>query len=294
MSLNPNIGFLDFGVVASTPVGAEFDHFRQYISEGRNAAMHYLSANMDKRENPSLLVEGAKSILCFLAPYGNRGNAVASFALGEDYHKVIKDKLFAVMQYLSDEMSLRGGEPFVGRAFTDSAPVLERYWAAKASLGFIGKNNFLISPRFGLRTLIGVIICNIPPEMFEPHAPLPEGCSCGECRKCLDACPDGALRAAYTLDARRCISYHTIEHRELYDSHPIDYHGQLFGCERCIKVCPWNKETPSWSEFETNADYLLSLTHEKWLAMNEATFHEKFKNTSLQRAGLAKIKNNIK
>ena len=167
--------------------------------------MGYLERNLEKRFDPALLVPGAESVLCFLAPYGQAGGGIAGFAQGVDYHKVVKDRLFAVIQELKKKFPA-----FEGRPFVDSAPVMERYWAVKAGLGFIGQNNFFISPEYGLRTIIGVIVCNIPADRFAPHAPL-AATDCGACGACLRACPSGALRAPFELDAAKCLSYLTIE-----------------------------------------------------------------------------------
>jgi Uncharacterized Fe-S protein len=227
--------------------------------------MSYLERNVDKRFDPALLVEGARSVLCFLAPYGGRnydrqhpGCRVASFAHGRDYHDVVKERLRIVMKRLEalSAQNPDGVAPqaFSGRAFVDSAPVLERHWAAAAGLGFIGLNNFLISPDFGLRTIIGVIICNIPVEAFEKHPPLSAE-DCGACGRCIASCPGGALNddgeGRHWLDARRCISYNTIESKELSDVHPVDFGGRIFGCEECVAACPWDRDdVPSWPEFE--------------------------------------------
>ncbi|MDD2595179.1 MAG: tRNA epoxyqueuosine(34) reductase QueG [Bacteroidales bacterium] len=291
-NLSKELGFLDYGVSKAGIIGENDFPFSKYIAEGANASMDYLSKNVEKRKDPSLLVEGAESILCFLAPYSSKGAAVASFALGEDYHKVIKDKLYIVLEQLKAESSIAGVNDFKGRVFVDSAPIKERYWAARAGLGFIGKNHFLISPDFGLRTLIGVIVCNIPFKNFEKQKGIIKN-KCGDCHKCIDVCPNGALDNPDYLDARKCISYHTIEDKCLYNTHPINYNGQIFGCEACLKVCPMNKDIPSWREFETNADYLLSLTREDWADMDEENFLKRFADSSLMRAGLAKIKNNL-
>lgn len=301
------LGFLDCGAAAISDVGEDRLYYEKYLAEGCNASMGYLERNLEKRFNPALLVEGAQSILCFLAPYGGRyydrqnpGCRVASFAHGLDYHDVVKARLRIVMQRLGAESERIGltTEPFSGRAFVDSAPVLERRWAAAAGLGFIGLNNFLISPDFGLRTIIGVIICNIPAEAFKKHPPLIAD-DCGACGRCIASCPCGALNddgeGRHWLDARRCISYNTIESKELPQKHPVEYEGRIFGCEECIAACPWDRDDiASWSEFEENAEVLASMTPQEWLSMSEEDFSSRFSGTSLQRAGLEKLKNNIK
>lgn len=285
-------GFVDCGAAEAKPLsGADRERFVRYLSKGCNASMEYLERNFDKRMDPSELVPGARSVLCFLAPYGSRGGRVASFAHGKDYHKVVKDRLHAVAARLREIVP-----DFEGRVFTDSAPVAERFWAERAGLGFIGLNNFLISPRFGLRTIIGVIICNVPSDRFAPHPPL-EATDCGACGRCIDSCPNGALNddgeGDHWLDARRCISFHTIESQTLYDVHPIDYRGSIFGCERCIENCPWDRECPSLEEFETNAATIASMGDDDWRNMSEEEFKRTFGDTGLSRAGLEKIKNNL-
>ena len=211
----------------------------------------------------------------------------SQFALGQDYHKVIKGKLWNIMS------EIRKLEPgFEGRAFVDSAPVLERYWAVKAGLGFIGKNNFLISPKAGIRNFIGSIICNLNmpcsnlqssdngPDAKATSAD-PRTCqftnpgdtlqtlisanTCGSCRKCIDACPSGALSAPFTIEVEKCISYRTIEAPDAPDTRRKIISGELkepglaqtqkptsiFGCDRCMDACPWNRfNIPGWSEFE--------------------------------------------
>lgn len=247
--------------------------------------MAYLSRNLEKRFDPELLVPGAESVLCFLAPYGAAGGGVAGFAQGVDYHKVIKDRLFSVMEDLRRQFPA-----FEGRPFVDSAPVLERYWAVKAGLGFIGQNNFFISPEHGLRTIIGVIICNIPADRFPPHAPL-AATDCGACGACLRACPSGALRAPFDLDARKCISYLTIESHEplppdLKD--PAQRKGWRFGCEECMRACPWDKPLEPLPEFETHRAELDAMTDDDWAALSEEEFKTRFADSGLLRGGLAR------
>ena len=226
--------------------------------------MSYLARNLEKRFDPRQLVPGAESVLCFLAPYGAAGGGVAGFAQGIDYHKVIKDRLFSVMEDLRRQFPA-----FEGRPFVDSAPVLERYWAVKAGLGFIGQNNFFI---------------------FAPHAPL-AATECGACGACLRACPTGALRAPFDLDARRCISYLTIESHEPLPPNlkdPAQRKGWRFGCEECMRACPWDKPLEPLPEFETHRAELDAMTDDDWAALSEEEFKTHFADSGLLRGGLAR------
>lgn len=245
--------------------------------------MGYLARNLEKRFDPALLVPGAESVLCFLAPYGQAAGGVAGFAQGVDYHRIVKDRLFAVIRDLKAQFSA-----FEGRPFVDSAPVLERFWAVEAGLGFIGQNNFFISPEYGLRTIIGVIVCNIPADRFPPHAPLATT-ECGACGACLRACPSGALRAPFDLDARRCISYLTIEsHDPLPDdlTTPVSRRGWRFGCEECMRACPWDKPLTPLPEFEVHRAELAAMSEADWAALSEEEFEQRFADSGLRRAGL--------
>ena len=246
--------------------------------------MGYLSRNVEKRFEPGQLVPGARSVLCFLAPYGAAGGGVAGFAQGVDYHKVVKDRLFAVMA------DLRAAFPgFEGRPFVDSAPVMERYWAVRAGLGFIGQNNFFISPEYGLRTIIGVIICNIPADRFASHAPL-AATDCGACGACLRACPTGALRAPFILDARRCIAYLTVESHAPVPLSLEERKGWRFGCEACMQACPWDKPLQPLPEFETHRDDIAALSDGAWSRLTEAEFAQRFSDSGLLRGGLDHLK----
>ena len=246
--------------------------------------MGYLARNLEKRFDPALLVPGAESVLCFLAPYGQAAGGVAGFAQGVDYHKIVKDRLFAVMADLKDQFP-----GFEGRPFVDSAPVMERYWAVEAGLGFIGQNNFFISPEFGLRTIIGVILCNIPADRFAPHAPL-SATECGACGACLRACPSGALRAPFELDARTCISYQTIESHDPLPTSLEERRGWRFGCEECMRACPWDKPLAPLPEFETHRDDIAAQSDAGWSALTEEEFETRFSDSGLLRAGLEHLK----
>lgn len=279
---------MDFGAAKVKTVAEDRRRdFETYLAEGRNGQMGYLARNLEKRFDPALLVPGAESVLCFLAPYGQAAGGVAGFAQGVDYHKVVKDKLFAIIEHLKAVFP-----GFEGRPFVDSAPVLERFWAVEAGLGFIGQNNFFISPDYGLRTIIGVILCNVPADRFAPHAPL-AATSCGACGACLRACPSGALRAPFTLDARRCISYLTIES---HDPLPADLadrekrRGWRFGCEECMRVCPWDKPLPPLPELETHRKQLETMSDADWASLTETEFEKRFADSGLLRGDVNRIR----
>ena len=253
-----SMGFAAFGAAEACPLGAEAGkRLGDYIAEGRNADMDYMARNVEKRLDPTELVPGARSVMGFLVPYDHHADPnIASFAHGEDYHKVIKDRIHRFVAENAAALDAASGGRFSYRAFTDSAPVMEREWAVRCGLGFIGCNNFLISPTAGLRTLIGILICNLPFEALDcgqlrsQKAAVPK--DCGACGACIAACPTGALTAPYRLDARRCISFLTIEAREKDPSNP-ECHGHLFGCDCCLDACPWNREVPGWPEFSSNS-----------------------------------------
>ena len=279
-------GFLDFGAARVDSVDeARRQAFENYLAEGRQGEMSYLARNLEKRFDPRQLVPGAESVLCFLAPYGAAGGGVAGFAQGVDYHKVIKDRLFSVMEDLRRQFPA-----FEGRPFVDSAPVLERYWAVKAGLGFIGQNNFFISPDYGLRTIIGVIICNIPADSFAPHAPL-AATECGACGACLRACPTGALRAPFDLDPRRCIAYLTVESHEPLSLSLEERQGWRFGCEACMQACPWDKPLTPLPEFETHRAEIAAMDDQAWHDFSQTEFERRFADSGLRRAGLDHLKN---
>ncbi|MEG0517417.1 MAG: tRNA epoxyqueuosine(34) reductase QueG [Bacteroidales bacterium] len=298
--LSSNLGFVDFGIAKAGELTYETEHYNHALDEGYFAGMTYLSKNIQKRFNPQLLVEGARSVLVFLAPYGEAlplplpdnsvdhlPKGVALYSLGEDYHTVIKNKLHLILARIQEFTNTSG------RIFTDSAPILERAWAVKAGLGFIGKNNFLISRKTGIRTIIGIIVTEIELPATENK---PQKSYCGTCTRCLDACPSGALCAPYRLDARKCISYHTIENDRLSDmitNHlPLpNFNGQYFGCDACMNACPWNrKNRPGWPEFLTRQQLLAEATPQWWEKLSAEEFKKLFATSPLLRAGLKNIR----
>lgn len=342
------LGFAAVGCAKAEELGQEADLFDEAVEKGYFAGMTYLGRNIDKRRDPRLLLPGAKSVLVFLAPFGQEVKKdahsegchdtsavihgrqmavnlkISEFALGSDYHKVIKDKLYLIAQLIKDsyEESQESDsvaddmrkEP-VCRVFTDSAPVLERAWAVRAGLGFIGKNNFLISPECGIKNFIGVIItkaelpyyqsnsaksatagktgeCKVPDESCVRGKTNPFVNGCGNCTRCIDACSQHALYAPFKLNAAKCLSYKTIESRSLAEQINRNW---IFGCDDCMNACPWNsRNKQGWPEFSILKNLLGRTTPEFWESMTDSEFTEKFKETPLLRAGREKICASVK
>lgn len=292
-------GFADFGCAAAGKISHQLQgHYLAALQRGNFASMDYLKRNLEKRFNPSLLVPGARSVLVFLAPYSLPSNlapvaGIAQYALGEDYHTVIKGKLFNLMEILKEKVP-----EFEGRAFTDSAPILEREWGVRACLGWIGKNNFLISRSCGIKNLIGIIICNLElPQTSEaePQKRSQNTGDCGNCTRCLDNCPTGALERPFATNARLCISYHSIENRNLAESIRNGdipaFTDKFFGCDNCLDACPWNSANKEgWMEFRSNYELLSGRGKDWWMTLEEADFKKLFKNSPILRGGLNNIK----
>lgn len=293
-----DLGFADFGCARACEVPHHIQQFYLQAQEkGHFARMNFLNNNMEKRFNPQVLVEGAKSVLVFLVPYAlpegyPKPEGVAEYALGKDYHIVIKERLFLIMSKIKEVFP-----QFEGRCFTDSAPVMEREWGVRAALGFIGKNNFLISRQKGIKNFIATIICNaeIPStDEVEPKKREANTAACGNCARCIENCQSGALYAEYIMDCRLCVSYHTIENRNLAADVAgmtlPNFDGQYFGCDRCLNACPWNsRNTPGWEEFHTNAPLLHNAGSGWWNNLTEEEFKRLLKDSPLLRGGLGNI-----
>ena len=234
------MGFDACGISCATHLETESEHVEQWLEGGREGEMGYLTRNKEKRYDPRLLVEGTKSIVTVLYNYfpkqqiGDHGRyKIAKYAYGADYHDVLKRK----MRQLLERIEAQTGKLEGCRVFVDSAPVLDRAWAVRCGLGFIGKNTTLIHPKKGSFFFIGHLF--LPLELEETGTPLAN--RCGRCTRCIDACPTGALEAPFQIDARKCISYLTIEYKGSLEGHnPERFNGWMYGCDTCQDVCPLN------------------------------------------------------
>lgn len=269
----------------------EAPRLENWLNENRNGQMAYMENHFDKRLNPTLLVDDAKSVVSLLMNYypEQRQNSdaykISKYAYGEDYHFVIKEKL---KEFLFSIQSTIG--EVSGRAFVDSAPVLDKAWAAKSGLGWIGKNSNLLTQKVGSFYFIAELIIDL--DLDYDNATTDH---CGTCTACMDACPTEAIVAPYIIDGSKCISYFTIE---LKENIPQEMKGKFddwaFGCDVCQDVCPWNKFSKPHNEplFNPNPE-VLSMSKKDWREITEETFKVVFKNSSLKRAKFQGIKRNI-
>ena len=253
--------------------------------------MKYMENHFDKRLNPRLLVDGAKSVVSLLLNYyppeklPEDSFQLSKYAYGQDYHFVIKDKLKSLLQYIQEAIGEVGG-----RAFVDSAPVLDKAWAKKSGLGWIGKNSNLITPQVGSFYFIAELIIDLELEYDGPIKDY-----CGTCTKCIDACPTNAITEPYVVDGSKCISYFTIE---LKDKIPADVSGKfgnwIFGCDICQDVCPWNRFAKPHQEpaFTLNPG-LQHLSKEAWHEITEDVFREFFRKSAVKRTGYTGLLRNI-
>jgi epoxyqueuosine reductase len=287
------LGFLSCGISKADFLEDEAPRLEQWLSQGHNGSMYYMERNFDKRLDPRILVPGAKSIVSLLLNYHTdqkqidpEAPKISSYAYGVDYHSIIKKKLKKMMKIIHREI----GE-VNGRVFVDSAPVMDKAWAAKSGLGWVGKNTNLISKKAGSFFFIAELILDL-----ELEYDLPVADHCGSCTACIDACPTEALIKPYQIDGSKCISYLTIE---LKESIPSEFQGKMdnwaFGCDVCQTVCPWNRfSTPNdESAFKPQSD-LLSLSKKEWEEMTESVFNTVFKNSAVKRTKFNGLKRNIK
>ncbi|HEY5327519.1 MAG TPA: tRNA epoxyqueuosine(34) reductase QueG [Mucilaginibacter sp.] len=287
------LGFMFCGISKAEFLEEEAPRLEVWLKKGMHGEMQYMENHFDKRLDPRLLVDGAKSVISLgLNYFTDKEQAdplspkISKYAYGTDYHLVIKDKLKQLLQVINEKI----GE-VNGRAFVDSAPVLDKAWAKKAGLGWIGKNTNLISKQLGSFFFLAELITDLELEYdIEPAAD-----HCGTCTKCIDACPTEAIVAPYIVDGSRCISYLTIE---LKNEIPDDFKGKMdnwmFGCDICQDVCPWNKFSVLHSEPAfTPLPSLLDISKKEWEDITEDVFQKVFRNSAVKRTKFKGLKRNI-
>ena len=286
------LGFMACGISKATFLEEEAPRLEKWLMQNHHGEMGYMARNFDKRLDPRKLVPGAKSVVSLLYNYYPNASQtdkdapkLARYAYGKDYHHVIKDKLFEFMHDIQTEIGA-----VEGRVFVDSAPVLEKAWAAKSGLGWVGKNTNLIRKHNGSYFFIAELIIDL--ELAADGAVTDH---CGSCTACLDACPTNAFVAPYKLDASKCISYFTIE---LKDAIPNEVKGQFddwaFGCDICQEVCPWNRFSTPHNEpqFEPSSE-LLQMSSDDWHEITEAVFDRLFAESAVQRTQFSGLKRNL-
>ena len=287
------LGFLACGISKAAFLNEEEDRLIDWLQDGNQGEMAYMANHQEKRLDPRLLVDNAQSVISVLLNYypttqpsDPEAPILSKYAFGTDYHFVMKDKLDKLLQFIQSKIA-----PCDGRCFVDSAPVLDRAWAARAGLGWIGKNTNLITIEHGSFFFIGELIVDLelPPEenRIRNH--------CGNCSRCMDACPTQAFVAPYILDARRCISYQTIENRGEID--PVlkgKFDNRVFGCDICQDVCPWNLKSEGHNEPAFHPSIkLMNLTKDEWNSMDKPLFDELFRNSAVKRTRLEGLKRNL-
>jgi epoxyqueuosine reductase len=287
------LGFLSCGIAKAGFLQEEAPKLEQWLQEGRHGKMSYMENHFDKRLDPTVLVPGAKSVVSLLLNYHTEEKQsdpeapkISTYAYGQDYHTVIKEKLTQLMLHLREEI----GE-IDGRVFVDSAPVMDKAWASKAGLGWVGKNTNLISKQVGSFFFIAELIIDL-----ELEYDLPVTDHCGSCTACLDACPTEALIAPYQIDGSKCISYATIELKEaIPDTFRDKMEGWAFGCDICQTVCPWNRfATPHQETAFMPKKELLDFTSKEWHELTEETFKRVFQKSAVKRAKFSGLERNIK
>ncbi|MCL6216787.1 tRNA epoxyqueuosine(34) reductase QueG [Zunongwangia pacifica] len=286
------LGFMSCGISKAEFLEEEAPRLEEWLNKNRNGKMYYMENHFDKRLDPTKLVDGAKSVISLLLNYypsefqNPESYKISKYAYGKDYHFVIKDKLKSLLQFIQNEI----GE-VDGRAFVDSAPVLDKAWAAKSGLGWIGKNSNLLSKKAGSFFFIAELIVDLDLDYDTPVTD-----HCGTCTACIDACPTNAIVEPYKVDGSKCISYFTIELQdELPNSFKNTFEDWMFGCDICQDVCPWNRFSKSHSEplFNPHPD-LLKFDKKDWEEITKETFNEIFRKSAVKRTKFEGLKRNIK
>jgi len=288
------LGFLDCGISEAGFLAEEKDRLFNWLQMGMHGQMHYMANHLDKRLDPRLLVENARSVISVLLNYfpsekqaDPEAPVLSKYAFGTDYHFVMKDKLGELLKFIQKEIA-----SCEGRCLVDSAPVLDRAWAARAGLGWIGKNTNLISTEHGSFFFIGELVIDL--ELQADNKVVRN--HCGSCTRCIDGCPTQALVEPFVLDTRRCISYQTIENRDEIDPElKGKFENRVFGCDICQDVCPWNLKSEEHREHAFFPDpKLMNLSKEEWSQMDKPLFNELFRNSAVKRTRFEGLKRNLR
>lgn len=285
------LGFIHCGISKADFLEEEAPHLEKWLAQNYHGKMRYMERWFDKRLDPRKLVPGAKSVVSLLLNYfpdekqNTNSYKISKYAYGRDYHLVIKEKLKLLSQIIRDHIG-----DVNGRAFVDSAPVLDRAWARKSGLGWIGKNSNLIHPKAGSFFFIAELIIDLE---LDYDAPMKD--YCGTCTRCMDACPTSAIVAPQIVDGNKCISYFTIE---LKENIPVEFKDKMkdwmFGCDVCQDVCPWNRFSHPHQEVAFSAKKeLLNMNNNDWEEISEEVFEKVFHDSPLQRTGYSGIKRNL-
>ncbi|MHA7830917.1 MAG: tRNA epoxyqueuosine(34) reductase QueG [Flagellimonas sp.] len=285
------LGFLSCGISKAEFLEEEAPRLERWLNQNMHGEMQYMENHFDKRLDPTKLVEDSKSVISLLLNYypskeqNPDSYKISKYAYGMDYHFVIKDKLKSLLHFIQEEI----GEVH-GRAFVDSAPVLDKAWAAKSGLGWMGKHSNLLTQQVGSFYFIAELIVDLDLDYDMPVTD-----HCGTCTACIDACPTEAILQPYVVDGSKCISYLTIE---LKNEIPSEFDGKLdewmFGCDVCQDVCPWNRFSKSHSEplLSPHPD-LLSFTKKDWEEITEDVFKKIFKKSAVKRTKLSGLRRNV-
>lgn len=285
------LGFLSCGISKAGFLEEEAPRLEKWLNKNMNGQMQYMENHFDKRLDPTKLVEDSKSVISLLLNYypsetqNKDSYKISKYAYGNDYHHVIKYKLKSLLNFIEDQIG-----KVSGRAFVDSAPVLDKAWAAKSGLGWIGKHSNLLTQQVGSFYFIAELIIDLDLEYDMATTD-----HCGTCTACIDACPTQAITEPYVVDGSKCISYFTIE---LKENLPAEFKGKMddwmFGCDVCQDVCPWNRFSKSHNEplFNPHPE-LLSMTKKDWEEITEDTFKKVFQKSAVKRTKYSGLKRNI-
>lgn len=286
------LGFLSCGISKAGFLEEDAPHLENYLKANMNGEMAYLENHFDKRLDPTILVPGSKSVISLLLNYfpaevqTEETYKISKYAYGIDYHFLIKEKLKNLMNFISEEI----GE-VDGRAFVDSAPVLDKAWAAKSGLGWIGKHSLLLTKQVGSFYFVSELILDLELEYDTPVTD-----HCGSCTACIDACPTGAIVADRVVDGSKCISYFTIELKnQIPPSQKGKFEDWIFGCDICQDVCPWNRFSKSHNEPLFNPHpQMLDMSKKDWEEITEEVFQKVFQKSAVKRTKFSGLQRNIR